>query len=284
MCNWFGAGSAGLADPDSDSSIQSYANIYDTNWLTKGNCMIAPGVERVDTVKTDSGYEMKSVWCRNDLSDTSIMKLSTATGYIYGYVQDLESGMWQYIILDFATGETVFTMDVSNRYGYNNMAIGMYAGNSGNALYCPTGYLELLRLQDRFAYLPEMPYREVDLDKAARNVLTQEQFEQAGGEGTVASWRNTVTVENVHPNTTVSFRMNNLSGSAADLKLYAYGADGKLAEVSKELWTITDEAGTGVDTLADGTLYELRVSVPDGGAFDLSEAEKEIKISVVLAK
>ena len=273
-----------VADPNSDSSIQSYANIYDTNWLTKGNCMIAPGVERVDTVKTDSGYEMKSIWSRNDLSDTSILKLSTATGYIYGYVQDLESGMWQYIILDFATGETVFTMDVSNKYGYNNMAIGMYAGNSGNALYCPTGYLELLCLQDRFVYLPEMPYRKVDLDKAARNVLTQEQFEQDGGEGTVASWRNTVTVENVHPNTTVSFRMNNLSGSAADLKLYAYGADGKLAEVSKELWTITDEAGTGVDTLADGTLYELRVSVADGGAFDLSEAEKEIKISVVLAK
>ena len=284
VCNWFGAGSAGLADPNSDSSIQSYANIYDTNWLTKGNCMIAPGVERVDTIKTDSGYEMKSVWCRNDLSDTSIMKLSTATGYIYGYVQDLESGMWQYIILDFETGKTVFTMDVSNKFGYNNMAIGMYAGNSGNALYCPTSYLELLRLQDRFVYLPEMPYREVNLDKAARNVLTQEQFEQAGGEGTVASWRNTVTVENVHPNTTVSFRMNNLSGSAADLKLYAYGADGKLAEVSKELWTITDESGTGVDTLTDGTLYELRVSVADDGALDLSEAEKEIIISVVLSK
>ena len=284
VCNWFGAGSAGLADPDSDSSIQSYANIYDMNWLTKGNCMIAPGVERVDTVKTDSGYEMKSIWSRNDLSDTSILKLSTATGYIYGYVQDLESGMWQYIILDFATGETVFTMDVSNKYGYNNMAIGMYAGNSGNALYCPTGYLELLCLQDRFVYLPEMPYRKVDLDKAARNVLTQEQFEQDGGDGTVASWRNTVTVENVHPNTTVSFRMNNLSGSAAELKLYAYGADGKLAEVGKELWSITDETGAAVDTLADGTLYELRVSVADGGAFDLSETEKEIKISVVLVK
>lgn len=284
VCNWFGAGNAGLADPNNDSSIQSYANIYDMNWLTKGNCMIAPGVERVDTIKTDSGYEMKSIWSRNDLSDTSIMKLSTATGYIYGYVQDLESGMWQYIILDFETGETVFTMDVSNKYGYNNMAIGMYAGNSGNALYCPTGYLELLRLQDRFVYLPEMPYRKVDLDKAARNVLTQAQFEQAGGEGTVASWRNTATVENVHPNTTVAFRMNDLSGSTSALTLYAYGADGKLAEVSKELWTITDEAGAGVDTLADGTLYELRVSVADGGAFDLSEAEKEIKISVVLAK
>ena len=284
VCNWFGAGNAGLADPNNDSSIQSYANIYDMNWLTKGNCMIAPGVERVDTVKTDSGYEMKSIWSRNDLSDTSIMKLSTATGYIYGYVQDLESGMWQYIILDFATGETVFTMDVSNKYGYNNMAIGMYAGNSGNALYCPTGYLELLCLQDRFVYLPEMPYRKVDLDKAARNVLTQEQFEQAGGEGTVASWRNTATVENVHPNTTIAFRMNDLSGSTSALTLYAYGADGKLAKVEPALWSITDEDGKTVTELTAGTLYELRVTVADGGAFDLSEAEKEIKISVVLAK
>ena len=284
VCNWFGAGNAGLADPNNDSSIQSYADIYDQNWLMKGNAMIAPGVERVDTVKTDSGYEMKSIWTRNDLSDTAIMKLSTATGYIYGYVQDLTTGMWQYIILDFETGETVFTMDVSNKYGYNNMAIGMYTGNSGNALYCPTGYLELLRLQDRFVYLPELPYREVDLDQAARNVLTQDQFAQDGGEGTVASWRNTATIRNVHPNTTVAFRMNNLSGSASDLTLYAYGADGKLAKVASELWSITDETGAAVTELTDGVLYELRVTVADGGNFDLSETEKEIKLSIVLAK
>ena len=284
VCNWFGAGNAGLADPNNDSSIQSYANIYDQNWLMKGNAMIAPGVERVDTVKTDSGYEMKSIWTRNDLSDTAIMKLSTATGYIYGYVQDLTTGMWQYIILDFETGETVFTMDVSNKYGYNNMAIGMYTGNSGNALYCPTGYLELLRLQDRFVYLPELPYREVDLDQAARNVLTQDQFAQDGGEGTVASWRNTATIRNVHPNTTVAFRMNNLSGSASDLTLYASGADGKLAQVASELWSITDETGAAVTELTDGVLYELRVTVADGGDFDLSETEKEIKLSIVLGK
>ena len=238
----------------------------------------------MDTIKTENGYEMKSVWSRNDLSDTSIMKLSTATGYIYGYVQDLTTGMWQYIILDFETGETVFTMDVSNKYGYNNMAIGMYAGNSGNALYCPTGYLELLRLQDRFVYLPEMPYRKVDLDQTARNVLSQQQFAQDGGEGSVASWLNTVTVCSVHPNTTVAFRMNNLSGSAAELKLYAYGADGKLQQVAPELWKITAEDGQTVSELADGTLYELRVTVADGGNLDLSETAKEIKVSVVIGK
>ena len=284
VCNWFGAGSAGLADPDSDSSIQSYANIYDMNWLTQGNAMIAPGVQRVDTVKTDSGYEMKSVWSRNDLSDTSIMKLSTATGYVYAYVQDLTTRMWQYVILDWETGETVFAMDVANKFGYNNMAIGMYAGNSGNALYCPTGYLELLRLQDRFVYLPEMPYRQVDLDQAARNVLTDEQFAADGGAGSVASWRNTVSVRSVHPNTTVAFRMNNLSGSAAELTLYAYGPDGKLQQVAPELWSITDENGQAVETIEDGTLYELRVTVADGGDFDLNEAERTIKVSVVLGK
>lgn len=48
---------------------------------------------------------MKSVWCRDDLSDTSMMKLSTATGYIYGFVQDVDSGMWQYIALDFNSGK-----------------------------------------------------------------------------------------------------------------------------------------------------------------------------------
>ena len=284
VCNWFGAGNAGFADPNSDSSIQSYANIYDRNWLMKGNVMIAPGVERVDTVKTADGYEMKSIWCRNDLSDTSILKLSTATGYIYGYVQDVNTGMWQYILLDFETGETVFTMDVSNKYGYNNMAIGMYAGNSGNALYCPTGYLELLRLQDRFVYLPEMPYRKVDLDKAARNVLSQEQFTADGGAGNVMGWRNTVTVRNVHPNTTVAIRMNNLSGDASQLKLYAYGTDGKLTEVARELWMITGEGGKAVTAFTEGTLYELRITVADGGALDLSEAEREIRLSVVLGK
>lgn len=284
VCNWFGAGNAGLADPDNDSSIQSYANIYDTNWLTKGNIMIAPGIERIDTVKTKNGYEMKSIWCRNDLSDTSILKLSTATGYIYGYVQDLGSGMWQYIILDFETGETVFTMDVSNKYGYNNMAIGMYTGNSGNALYCPTGYLELLRLQDRFAYLPEMPYRKIDLDQASRHVLSQEQFTAAGGAGSVAGWLNTISIRNVHPNTTVAFRMNNLSGSVSDLTLYAYNAAGILTPVASELWKITSEDGQTVTELTDGTLYEVRITVADNGDLDLNEVEKEIRLSVVLGK
>ena len=282
VCNWFGAGSAKLGEADNDSSIQSYENIYDVGWLRQGNKMIAPGIERVDTVKTEDGYEMKSIWCISDLSDTSMMKLSTATGYIYGYVQDMETGMWQYIMLDFETGETAFTMDISDKPGYNNMAIGMYAGNSGNALYCPTGYLELLRLQDRFVYLPEMPYRKVDLDQAMRNVLSQEKFEADGGQEEVEGWLNTITIENVHPNTTVAIRMKGISGETGSMKLYAYGADGTLKEVPAEKWHIQTEDGETPDTLSEDVLYEVHMIVEDGGDFDLSETEKEIKISAVL--
>ena len=115
-------------------------------------------------------------------------------------------------------------------------------------------------------------------------MLAQDQFAADGGEGSVASWLNTAAVRNAHPNTTVAFRMNNLSGVVADLKLYAYGADGRLTQVADDLWALTDEAGQAVTELTDGMLYEVRVTVADGGAFDLSEAEKDVKLSVVLGK
>lgn len=117
-----------------------------------------------------------------------------------------------------------------------------------------------------------------------RNVLTQENFTAEGGNGSVVSWFNTVTVENVHPNIKVTLRMNNLSGHAADLKLYAYSRNGKLTEVSKKLWSIQGEGGKRVSTLSADMLYEVRITVTDDSGFDLTEAEKEIKISVVLGK
>ena len=278
VCNWFGAGSPNLAKPDSDSSIQSYENIYDRNWLLKGNCMIMPGVERVDTIRTADGWTMKSVWCRDDLSDTSMMKLSTATGYIYGFVQDVDSGIWQYIVLDFDTGKTVLTVDVASLYGYNNMAIGMYAGRDGNKLYCPTGYKELLRLQDRFVFLPEMPYRKVDLDKTSRRVLSAAEFQAAGGAGTPASWLHTATLDNLHPATTVSFRINGLTGNAADYKLFALGTDGRYHEVSD--WHFDDAPAR----LSAKKVYTICLTVQDGGSFDLSPDAKEVTLSVVLAR
>ena len=45
---------------------------------------------------------------------------------------------------------------------------------------------------------------------------------------------------------------------------------------------IQSEDGTIPEKLSEDTLYEVHVTVEDGGTFDLSETEKEIKIAVVL--
>ena len=79
-------------------------------------------------------------------------------------------------------------------------------------------------------------YRKVDLDQAMRNVLSQEKFAADGGQGDVEGWLNTITIENVHPNTTVAIRMKGISGETGSLKLYAYGTDGTLKEVPAEKW------------------------------------------------
>ncbi len=277
VCNWFGAGNAGLADPDSDSSVQSYANIYDANWMSQGNIMVMPGMERVDIVKTAAGYEVQSVWVRNDIRDTSMFRLSTATGYLYGYVQDMDTGMWQYIMLDFGTGETAYTLDVSSKPGYNNLAVGMYGGSQGNVLYCPTGYLEVLRMQDRFAYLPEMPYREVDLDLTSRSVVTEEDLAAQEISGTPATWLHSVTVNNVHPNTTIALKVNGLTGDAEALALYVRDADGRFVRVADELWSLNAEGKLSADVV-----YEIHVTVADDGVYDANENPKTITLSAML--
>ena len=198
---------------------------------------------------------------------------------IYGYVQDVESGMWQFIVLDFETGETVLTEDISSLYGYNNMAIGVFSGSNGNALYCPTGYRETLRLQDRFAYLPEAPYRKLDLDKTRRSVMTKEQFELEGGKGAPATWLHAVTVDNAHPSAVVAIRVNGLTGYADDLALYAYNADGALTPVMSDLWTLAGAEGE----LDPATVYEIHMTAEDAGVFDLNADQRIVEISAMLA-
>ena len=88
----------------------------------------------------------------------------------------------------------------------------------------------------------------------------------------------------MHPNTTVAFRMNNLSGSAAEGKRRAYGADGRREPIASEIRSITDKNGQAEETLENGAPYELRLTVTDNGAFDLNETAKEIKVSVILGK
>ncbi len=284
VCNWFGAGNAGLSEPDADTSVQSYANLYDANWMAKGNKYIAPGVERVDVVKTDTGYKAEKVWLRKDIRDTSMIKLSTATGYLYGYWQDIDTGMWKYEVLNFENGDTVYTVPVSDLAGYNNLAVGMIADVKGNALYCPTGNMEMVCWQDDFVYLPYSPVKTVELSDMERYRLTDKEFQELSNTTlSPASYLMKATVKNVGQETELAFKLNGLDGNASDYTLYVESKDGALKEYNGK-WSLCTATGEAVQKLNAGDVVEIRMSFRDGDESDLNEAEKTTKLSVILVK
>lgn len=288
VCNWFGAGSAGLADPDSDSSVQTYEALYSPEWTAQGGIMIAPGIERVDVVKQGSEYSVEKKWFRDDIRDTAMIKLSTATGYLYGYWQDLETTMWGFQILDFETGDTLKTYEVSSLPEYNNMAVGMIADKSGNNLLCPTNHQELTRIQDRFVYLPETPAARLDLDETTREALSDEEFaERSGSTQTAASYLSGALLPNQAGPITVAFKINGLEGTASDLTLYTAAADGKLKAMDAQEWLLYDADGNVQDDkaeLAPETVYEVHFKVTDQSDMDLDTAEKEIRVKMILGR
>lgn len=265
VCNWFGAGNAGLADPDNDSSVQSYEALYDANWIAKGNAYIAPGVERVDIVKDGDSYSAEKVWLRDDVRDTSMIKLSTATGYLYGYWQNLDTGMWCYEILDFDSGETVREIPVSGLASFNNMAVGMSADVGGNTLYCPTNNMEMVLLQDRFVTLPDSPGKSIDPDSMERERLSDDEFQSlSGSNGSLASYLMRASVVNPGDGSTIAFKVNGLEGSADDYQLYIENDDGSLSPYDGE-WQLCDENGEAVEgSLNADSLYEIRYLVSGG--------------------
>lgn len=287
VCNWYGAGNAGLFEAGADSSVQTYDNIYDKNWREKGSSCLMPGVERVDIVKQEDGsYQAEKVWIREDLKDTSMIKLSTSAGYYYGYTQDEKTSEWGFIILDYKTGKTVMWQPVSKQKEYNNMAVGIMQGNNGNSIYCPTNSQALVRLQDRFAYLPEQPDKKLDMVKMERHTMTKGAFQEASGSSQVpATYLMSAVVDNaVKGSQTLSFRVNGLEGSILGYTLYYRDKSGKLIEYKEPVFT--DSKGRALDCtekLKPETIYEVRVQTEDSGRLDCDEETGSIKTTVILA-
>ncbi len=286
VCNWYGAGNAGIFSPDADSSVQSFNNLYDDNWREKGSSYLMPGVERVDIVKEKDGtYKAKKIWRRDDLKDTCMIKYSSGAGYYYGYTQDEETLEWGFFALDYDTGKTVLWEPVSDAAGYNNIAVGIMQGDNGNAVYCPTNSQALVRLQDRFAYLPDEPEKKLDITKMERKVLSKEEFKKATQSGgTPATYLLSAEVSDVEEKSTIAFRINGLDKTKQSYTGYYMKKDGTLVKL-KDI-RITDEKGHeigGKEEMNEKTVYELRITVKAADEINQAEQEGNIKVSVMLA-
>lgn len=285
VCNWFGAGNAGLFAADADSSVQSYDNLYDDNWRAEGSSYLMPGVERIDIIKKEDGtYEAKEVWCRDDLKDTSMIKLSTGTGYYYGYTQDEETSQWGFFALDYDTGETVWWMPVSEEAQYNNIAVGIMQGDSGNSIYCPTNSQKLVCLRDRFVYLPDSPDTKLDITKMERAIMTEEELKAASGKALKpATELLSAELSKEEQQQTVAFRVNGLSGVRRDYNAYYMDANGKLADLKNIL--LTDETGREIpqnEELIPEGIYELRISGEDISKYYLDAENDNVKVEIIL--
>lgn len=286
VCNWYGAGNAALFGEGADSSVQTYDNIYDKNWREKGSSCLMPGVERIDVVRqADGSYKTEKVWVREDLKDTSMIKLSTSAGYYYGYTQDEKTSQWGFIALDYKTGKTVMWQPVSDKKEYNNMAVGIMQGNNGNSIYCPTNSQTLVRLQDRFAYLPEQPDKKLDMVKMERHVMARKDFQEASGSSEIpASYLMSAVIDDAKDKQTLSFRVNGLEGSILGYALYYREQSGKLTECRDLVFT--DSTGRAIDCtekLTPETIYELRLQTEDSGRMDCDGEAGSIKTTVILA-
>lgn len=287
VCNWYGAGNAGLFEAGADSSVQSYDNIYDKNWMQQGSSCLMPGAERVDIVRQkDGSYQAEKIWVRDDLKDTSMIKLSTSAGYYYGYTQDEKTSEWGFIVLDYQTGKTVMWQPVSKQPQYNNVAVGIMQGNNGNSIYCPTNSQTLVRLQDRFAYLPEQPEKKLDIVKMERHAVSEKAFLEASGSSEIpASYQLSAVIDDAAQGSqTLSFRVNGLEGSVLRYSLYFQTQSGKMKRSSEAVFT--DSTGRVLDCtekLSPETIYEVRLKVADSGLYDCDKKAGSIKTSIILA-
>lgn len=276
ICNWLGAGKNDIVD----SSVQTYDALYDNDWRTIGSDYLVAGVQRVDLYKTDDGYEAEVMWSRDDIKSTCMIRFSTGAGYYYGYTQDLQTEEWGFMALDYETGETVLWIPVSDDITYNNMAVGVLQGTSGNVAYCPTNSKTLVSIRDRFVYLPDSARTLLDITEMTREILDDDAIE---GQTIVTALMSAIVTQeeaadilNDAQEAVVSFRVNGLTGYVGDYN--AYSASGESDDYSFEEITIqlTDETG---EVLSDDTplsadsIYEVRI---------LAYIEDTTEVNVVL--
>lgn len=122
---------------------------YDIFTTMRGGRTSSPGVARVDVRADESGCDV--VWESNEISQTTVPKLSTATGLVYLYTKrpDAPSGVdaYYFTAIDFETGRTAYRVLTGTGVRYDNHWAAITLAPDGTAY---VGVLNgLIRVRDR---------------------------------------------------------------------------------------------------------------------------------------
>jgi hypothetical protein len=122
---------------------------YDLFLTMRGGKTSAPGLTRIDVRADESGCDL--IWQSREVSQTTVPKLSTATGLVYLYTK-LENppegaDAYYFTALDFKTGKTVFRVLAGTGVRYDNNWAAISLAPDGTAY---VGVLNgLIRVRDR---------------------------------------------------------------------------------------------------------------------------------------
>jgi hypothetical protein len=126
---------------------------YDIFTTMRGGRTSSPGIARVDVREDESGCDV--VWQSNEISQTTVPKLSTATGLVYVYTKlpDAPGGVdaYYFTAIDFHTGRTAYRVLTGTGVRYDNHWAAITLSPDGTAY---VGVLNgLIRVRDRDAVL-----------------------------------------------------------------------------------------------------------------------------------
>jgi hypothetical protein len=122
---------------------------YDLFLTMRGGKTSAPGLARIDVRPDESGCDL--VWESQEISQTTVPKLSTATGLVYLYTKLSNapggSDAYYFTALDFKTGKTAFRVLAGTGVRYDNNWAAISLAPDGTAY---VGVLNgLIRVRDR---------------------------------------------------------------------------------------------------------------------------------------
>lgn len=130
---------------------------YDLFLTMRGGKTSAPGLARIDVREDGSGCDL--VWESQEVSQTTVPKLSTATGLIYLYTKLANApegaDAYYFTALDFKSGKTVFRVLAGTGVRYDNNWAAISLAPDGTAY---VGVLNgLIRVRDKATSYTGMP-------------------------------------------------------------------------------------------------------------------------------
>lgn len=138
--------------PEGESATENSVIATDTSIIVENNYgysaqalfgrLSTRGMTRID-IMPDGTCDI--IWNSDERISNAVSKMSVVDGRIYTYTRDDENRQWQFTVIDFATGATLWEVPTGTGINYNSNYAGVYLMPNGDAFVGVTAGLLRIR-------------------------------------------------------------------------------------------------------------------------------------------